>query len=49
MTSIKLEKNLEYRNLQESIRYENLTEYYLCKEISLYVLLYYEQHYASTK
>ena len=31
MTSINLEKTLEYPKIQESLRSENLTEYYLCK------------------
>ena len=31
MTSVNLEKTLEYPKIQESLRPENLTEYYLCK------------------
>ena len=37
MTSINSEKTLEYRNIQESLRYQNLTENILCKGIFLYV------------
>ena len=33
MTSVNLEKNLEYFKIQESLRSENLTKYYLCKGI----------------
>ena len=35
MTSVNLEKTLEYLNIQESLRCENLTEYYLCKRMFL--------------
>ena len=34
---VNLGKNLEYLKTQESLRSENLTEYYLCKGIFLYV------------
>ena len=33
MTSVKLEKTLEYLKIKESLRSENLTEYHLCKGI----------------
>ena len=36
MTSFNLEKILEYFKIQESLRYENLTKYYLSKGIFLY-------------
>ena len=49
MTSINLEKILEYRNIQEGLQYENHTSYYLCKRMLLYVLLYTERHHTSTK
>ena len=49
MTSVNLEKTLEYLKIQESLRSENLTEYYLCKGIFLYVFLYPERYYASKK
>ena len=35
MTSIKLGKTLEYLKIQESLRSENLIEYYLCERIFL--------------
>ena len=36
MTSVNLEKTLEYFKIQESLRSENLTEYYFsCKGIFL--------------
>ena len=31
LTSVNLEKTLEYLKIQESLRSENLTKYYLCK------------------
>ena len=37
MTPVNLGKNLEYLKTQESLRSENLIEYYLCKGIFLYV------------
>ena len=49
MTSINLEKSLEYLKIQESLRSENLTEYYLCKWVFLNVFLYSERYYTSTK
>ena len=49
MTSINLEKILEYRNIQEGLPYENHTSYYLCKGMLLHVLLYTERHHTSTK
>ena len=49
MTSVNLEKTLEYPKIQESLPTENLTEYYLCKRIFLYVFLYPERYYTSTK
>ena len=36
MTSVKLEETLKYFEIQESLRSENLTKYYLCKGIFLY-------------
>ena len=35
MTSVNLEKTLEYLKIQESLRSENLKKYYLCKWIVL--------------
>ena len=35
MTTVNLGKNLEYLKTQESLRSENLAEYYLCKGIFL--------------
>ena len=49
MTSVNLGKTLEYLKTQESLRSENVTKYYLCKGISLYVFLYPERHYTNTK
>ena len=40
MTSVNLEKSREYCKIGESLRSENLIEYYLCKGIFLYVFLY---------
>ena len=37
MTPVNLGKNLKYLKTQESLRSENLAEYYLCKGIFLYV------------
>ena len=37
MTSVKLEETLKYFEIQESLRSENLTKYYLCKGIFLYI------------
>ena len=37
MTSVKLEETLKYFEIQESLRPENLTKYYLCKGIFLYI------------
>ena len=48
MTSVNLEKTLEYLNIQENLPSENHTEYYLCKGIFLHVFLYPERH-TSTK
>ena len=45
MTSVNLEKTLKYLTNQENLRSENLTEYYLCKEIFLYVFAYSENHF----
>ena len=36
MMSVNLEKSLEHLKIQESLRSENLTEYYLCKGIFLF-------------
>ena len=41
MMSINLEKTLEYLTIQESLRYENLTEYYLK---SIYLFHFYLFH-----
>ena len=49
MTSINLEKTLEYRNIQEGLQYENHTRHYLCKGMLLYVFLDTERHHTSTK
>ena len=35
MVSVNLGKTLEYPKIQESLRSENLTEYYLCKGVFL--------------
>ena len=48
MTSVNLEKTLEYFKIQDSLPSENLTMYYLCKGI-FYVFLYPERYYTSTK
>ena len=44
MRSVNLEKTLEYLKIQEIVRSENLTAYYLCKGITLKVFLYPERH-----
>ena len=49
MTSANLEKIVEYPTIEENLRYENLTEYYLCKGIFLYVFFYPVKHYTRTK
>ena len=49
MTSVNLEKTFDYFKIQESLQPKNLTEYYLCKGIFLYVFLYPERYYTSTK
>ena len=36
MTSVNVEKTLEYIRIQESLQYGNLTKYYLCKGIFLF-------------
>ena len=36
MTSVNVEKTLEYIKIQESLQYEDLTKYYLCKGIFLF-------------
>ena len=36
MTSVNLEKSLEHLKIQENLRSENNTEYYLCKGIFLF-------------
>ena len=46
---LNLEKTLEYFKIQESLRSENLTKYYLCKGIFLYIFLYPEKYYTKTK
>ena len=46
MTSVNSEKTLEYLNIQEILRSENLKEYYLC---NTFVFLYPERYYTSTK
>ena len=48
-TSFNLEKTLEYLKIQESLRSENLTEYYSCKGIFSYFSLYTERYINSTK
>ena len=49
VTSVNLGKTFEYLKIQESIRSENLTEYYLCKGIFLYVFLYPEMMQGQSK
>ena len=49
MTSINLEKTLEYFKIQKRLRSEILTKYYLCKGIFLCVFLCHERYYISTK
>ena len=49
MTFVNLEETLYYNKIQESLRSKNLTEYYLCKGIFLYVFLYPERYYTRTK
>ena len=39
VTSVNLEKTLEYLKIQESLPSENLTEYYLRKRIFFHVFL----------
>ena len=48
ITSIILEKTLEYLNIHESLWSENLRKYYLRKGIFLYVFHYPERYYTST-
>ena len=43
--TVNLEKILEYFRIQESLRPENLTKYYLCKEIFPYVFFYPKKYY----
>ena len=49
MTSVNLEKALEYLQIQDGLRSENLTGYYICKGIFLYIFLETERYYTSTK
>ena len=49
MTSVNLEKFLEYLKIQKSLRSENLTKYYLCKGIFLYVFLDPERYHTNTR
>ena len=42
-------KPLEYVKIKETLQSENRTEYYLCKGMFLYVVLYPERYYTSTK
>ena len=49
MTSVNLEKTLEYLKMQESLRSENLTGYYLGKSIFLHVFLNFGGCYTRTK
>ena len=49
MRSVNLEKTLEYFKIQEILRSENLTAYYLCKGITLEVFLYPERHIIQAK
>ena len=37
MTSVNLEKTLEYLKIQESLPSANLTKYYLCNRVFLHV------------
>ena len=44
MTSANLGKILEYLKIQENLLSKNLTKYYLCKGMLLYVFLYPERY-----
>ena len=44
MTSANLGKILEYLKIQENLLSKNLTKYYLCKGMCLYVFLYPERY-----
>ena len=44
MTSANLGKILEYLKIQENLLSKNLTKYYLCKGMFLYVFLYPERY-----
>ena len=46
---VNFEKNLEYFKIQGRLRTKNFRKYYLCKGIFLYVFLYPERYYTSTK
>ena len=41
MTSVNIAKILEYLKIKESLRSEDLTEYYLCEGIFLYIFVYF--------
>ena len=49
MTSVNLEKVHEYLKVQESLRSENHTKYYLRKETVLKAFLYPEGYYTYTR
>ena len=48
MMTVNLGKILEYLKIQESLRSNILTDYYLCKGIFLYVFLYPKRYHKST-
>ena len=49
MTRFNLGKTLKHLKIQESLRSENLTEYWSFKGIFLYAFLYHERYYTNTK
>ena len=49
MTSVNLGNTLEYHKIQESLRSENFTDYYLCYRIFLYFFLDPKRYYTNTK
>ena len=49
MTSVNLEEILKYLKIKESLRSENLANYYLCKGIFLFVFIYPEIYYIKHK
>ena len=48
ISSIILGKALKYVKIQESLRSENLAEYYLCKGMFLFIFLLTERYWTNT-